>query len=55
MHGAAVTAAVNAAMVKIVREHSGGPAVLVQLAQIASVARLYYPGSSYEMSGRLRP
>jgi GntR family histidine utilization transcriptional repressor len=23
--------------------------------QIASVARLYYPGSRYEMSGRFRP
>ena len=32
MHGGAVTAVVNAAMVKIVREHVGGPAVLVQLA-----------------------
>jgi len=32
MHGGAVTAAVNAAMVEIVRDHVGGPAALVQLA-----------------------
>jgi uncharacterized protein (TIGR00369 family) len=32
MHGGAVTAAVNAAMAEIVRDHAGGPATLVQLA-----------------------
>jgi uncharacterized protein (TIGR00369 family) len=32
MHGGAVTAAVNAAMVRIVRELAGAPATLVQLA-----------------------